>query len=107
MIAPAPRLSSLSENTAFKETAVQTTFEVSQGTWQERLAYIMEMMREMSVQTDPQEMVKAYASRVRKLLPSDRQIAVSRRGLEPPRYCITRSSIWKESINPWKERHPL
>jgi sigma-B regulation protein RsbU (phosphoserine phosphatase) len=65
------------------------------------------MMREMSMQTDPQEMVKAYASRVRRLLPSDRQIAVSCRGLDPPRYCITRSSIWKEAINPWKERHRL
>src|ERR1700730_17392897 len=45
----------------FKEIAVQTTFEASRGTWQERLTYIKEMMREMSLHTDPQEMVKAYA----------------------------------------------
>ncbi|RPI89194.1 MAG: stage II sporulation protein E, partial [Planctomycetaceae bacterium] len=29
--------------------------------WQERLAMIVETMREMSLQTDPQEMVRAYA----------------------------------------------
>jgi len=87
--------------------SVQTSFELSQGTWQERLAYVVEMMREMSEQSDPQEMVKAYAARVRRLLPSDRQIAVSRRDLEAPRYRITRSSHFKESINPWKERHRL
>ena len=34
-------------------------------------------------------------------------MAVSRRDLEPPQYRITRSSLWKEEINPWKERDRL
>lgn len=34
--------------------------------WQERLAQIMETMRELSTQTDPQEMVHQYYERKRK-----------------------------------------
>ncbi len=77
------------------------------GDWQKRLALIVEMMRDMSVQTDPQEMVRTYAERVRHLLPSDRAISLSRRGLNAPKYRITRSSTWEEKINPWKERDRL
>jgi sigma-B regulation protein RsbU (phosphoserine phosphatase) len=75
--------------------------------WKERLAIIVETMRDMSRQTDPQEMVRAYVRRVRSLLPADRYVALSRRDLDPPKYRITRSSLWKEPINPWKEKHRL
>jgi sigma-B regulation protein RsbU (phosphoserine phosphatase) len=40
-------------------------------------------------------------------LPLDRSISLSRRGLTPPKYCITRSTTWKEEINPWKEKDRL
>jgi sigma-B regulation protein RsbU (phosphoserine phosphatase) len=75
--------------------------------WKDRLAIIVETMRDMSRQTDPQEMVRAYARRVRQLLPADRFLALSRRDLQPPKFRITRSSTWKEEINPWKEKHRL
>ena len=65
------------------------------------------MMREMSGARDPQKMVEAYAARVRKLLPGDRWMALSRRGLEAPKFRITRSSIWTRHINPWKESELL
>ena len=84
-----------------------TSFEMSQGTWQERLDYIVEMMREMTQEHDPQKMVQAYVARVRRLLPGDRWMAISRRGLPLPQFKITRSSIWSEHINPWKESHRL
>jgi len=84
-----------------------TAFELTQGTWQDRLNYVVAMMREMSQEQDPQKMVQAYATRVRKLLPGDRWLAISRRGLEPPNYRITRSTMFKQSINPWKEAHKL
>jgi sigma-B regulation protein RsbU (phosphoserine phosphatase) len=86
---------------------VATIFELSHGTWQERLDYIVDMMREMSQERDPQKMVQAYVSRVRRLLPGDRWMAISRRDLDPPQYRITRSSIWTQQINPWKETHKL
>src|SRR5437899_2869590 len=77
------------------------------GDWQKRLAIMVETMREMSRQTDPQAMVRAYGERIRQLFPADRRISLSRRDLTPPRYRITRSTTWQESINPWKEKHRL
>ena len=77
------------------------------GDWRQRLAQIVEMMREMSRQTDPQEMVRSYGERVRLLLPSDQRMSLSRRGLTAPKYRITRSATWKKSINPWKEKDLL
>jgi sigma-B regulation protein RsbU (phosphoserine phosphatase) len=75
--------------------------------WQTRMAAIVETMREMSQQTDPQAMVRAYGARMRRLLPSDRRLSLSRRNLQPPRYCITRSSLWPDEVNPWKDRDRL
>jgi sigma-B regulation protein RsbU (phosphoserine phosphatase) len=75
--------------------------------WQERLALIVETMREMSRQTDPQEMSRAYGKRMRSLRRTDRSVSLSRRDLHAPWYRITRSSSWKDVINPWKEKDRL
>ncbi|MES2790060.1 MAG: PP2C family protein-serine/threonine phosphatase [Planctomycetota bacterium] len=78
--------------------------------WEQRLASIMEMMREMSGSTDPEAMVRQYGVRMRDLHPEvDRRIALSRRGLEWPWVRVTRFSEWQEQINPWKQpdRLPL
>lgn len=77
------------------------------GSWQERMALIVQTMRELSRQTDPQEMVRAYGRNARQLLPIDRSISLSRRNLVWPQYRITRCSTWKEDINPWKETDRL
>ncbi|MCY2962108.1 MAG: PP2C family protein-serine/threonine phosphatase, partial [Planctomycetota bacterium] len=75
--------------------------------WKTRLALIVETMREMSLQTDPQEMVRNYGRRIEQLLPVDRRISLSRRDLDFPRFRVTRDSLWKDAINPWKERDRL
>jgi sigma-B regulation protein RsbU (phosphoserine phosphatase) len=75
--------------------------------WQTRMAAIVDMMREMSRQTDPQSMVRTYGSRMRRILPSDLRLSLSRRNLEAPKYCITRSSLWPDDINPWKDKARL
>src|SRR5579871_4455981 len=75
--------------------------------WRERLDIIVEMMKDMSRQTDPQEMSRAYGKRMQKLRPVDRRVSLSRRGLKYPWYRVTRCSLWKEDINPWKERDRL
>ena len=87
----------------------QQEFDGFAGDWRQRLQIIVATMREMSTQRDPQAMVRAYAKRMRRLLPFDRSLSLSRRGLEHPEYRITRNSAWKEEINPWKspERLPL
>lgn len=75
--------------------------------WPDRLAQVVEMMRELSLQADPQEMREKYARRVRGLETFDRYVSLSRRGLEPPWYRVTRDSQWPEVIDPWKERERL
>src|SRR4029078_12684901 len=77
------------------------------GDWRQRLAVITEMMREMSLQDDPQAMVRTYGSRMRTIMPHDSAVWLSRRGLEAPEYRITRSSMWTEAINPWKQKDRL
>jgi sigma-B regulation protein RsbU (phosphoserine phosphatase) len=77
------------------------------GDWQERLSFIVPMMREMSLQVDAQAMVRNYAARMRQVMPVDRSLSLSRRGLEFPKYRITRSSTWTEEINPWKQKERL
>lgn len=75
--------------------------------WQRRLAEVVETMREMSLQTDPQAMVSAYGRRMRALVGSDRTLSLSRRNLERPRLRVTRDSQWTTRINPWKETDKL
>ncbi|HEY1378700.1 MAG TPA: PP2C family protein-serine/threonine phosphatase [Gemmataceae bacterium] len=72
-----------------------------------RLAIIVETMREISRQTDPQVISRIYGQRMRQLMPFDRFMALSRRDLSRPQFRITRSSLWTEEVNPWKERDRL
>ena len=72
-----------------------------------RLALIVDTMREISRQTDPQVINRVYAQRMRQILPTARFVSLSRRELDRPRYRITRSSLWAEEINPWRERERL
>ena len=71
--------------------------------WDLELGEIYETMREMSLQTDPQEMVRAYGRRMKRVFPTQRRVSLSRRDLEAPRYKVTRFSEWSEDINPWDE----
>lgn len=90
------------------ESELPTSFFAAKPThWRERLDAIVETMREISRHTDPQEMSRAYSTRVRKLLPLDRLVTVSRRELTDPFFRITRNSDWPEPINPWKEKDRL
>ncbi len=76
-------------------------------TWEQRLDDIYELMHDMSNQTEPQEMVKAYGQRVRKIFPVDRRVSLSRRNLTWPQYRVTRDSAWTEDVDPWKQPHRL
>src|SRR5262249_46297848 len=77
------------------------------GDWQHRMDHIVSMMRELSQQTDPQAMVRTYARRMREIMPLDGFMSLSRRGLEPPYYRVTRWGRWKEEINPWADKDRL
>jgi phosphoserine phosphatase RsbU/P len=77
------------------------------GEWHERVEAIVEAMREMSLQDDPLKMVQAYGARVRDWMPADRWMSLSRRGHKSPDFRITRSSLWSETIDPWKQKERL
>lgn len=75
--------------------------------WTQELEIIDRVMKSVSDLTDPEEMVSVYWDGVYELFPVEDFLAVSRRGIEPPEFLITRSSRFPEQYNPWKERHRL
>ena len=64
-------------------------------------------MRELSQQTDPQEMVKLYRQRIGQFLPVDSFVALSRRGLTGHAVKVTRASIWDADFDPWMNQGEL
>lgn len=75
--------------------------------WEERLAIVVDTMRELSRQTDPNEMVTTYAKRMKALVRLDATLSLSRRGLEYPYYRVTRSSKWSKTVDPWRHAEKL
>ena len=75
--------------------------------WRASLDFVMDTMREMSSQRQPVDMVRAYAARMMQIYPSDRYLALSRRGLNGGEFLITRDSARTEAIDPWKQRDEL
>ena len=82
-------------------------FEATARNWRAKLAISVDVMKELSCLSDPEEMFHAFARRMNQLYPTARQISVSRRGLEDPAYRVLRFNLWKEAINPYKEPHRL
>lgn len=80
---------------------------VGTGDWQERVDRVVETMRKISLQRDPQTVVRLYSEHVQQVSPIDRLVSVSRRGLDAPWYRIARNSDWDQQPNPWKERQRL
>jgi sigma-B regulation protein RsbU (phosphoserine phosphatase) len=89
------------------ETFFTSDLLAGHGDAQQKLAFVVEMMRDLSRQTDPQVMVAEYGKRMRQVVPSDAYFSLSRRDLESPTYRITRSSRWEEPLNPWKHKSRL
>jgi phosphoserine phosphatase RsbU/P len=75
--------------------------------WSQRLTLIEDTMRSISLETDPQSLVRTYGERMQQMLPMARRLSLSRRGLAAPVIRITRSTTWQESINPWENRDRL
>ncbi len=71
--------------------------------WKTRLARVTEMMREVSVHTDPQAMIEAYGRRLEGL----EFVSVSRRGLERPWWRVTRDGRKRPSRGKKASAPPL
>ena len=87
--------------------ASASTMASEESHWSRRLDLVLEMVREMSEQTDPQRMVKLYGERNKQLVDVDGLLGLSRRGLGSGEFRITRSRAWEQEVNPWKEPHKL
>ncbi len=74
---------------------------------QRELEIIDRLMRDVSLQTDPTELVRIYSKGVRQLAPSDGWISLSRRHTTPPEFHITRFSGWTDSPDPWRNKDAL
>lgn len=85
----------------------QALFDATAGGWQQRLDVVVSMMREMSTQSDPEAMVRSYGAWMNNLLPTDARVSLSRRGLEYPKYRVTRFSGWTDTVNPWTQKDLL
>lgn len=72
--------------------------------WQHELQIIDTAMRGVSDVTDPNLMVRAYWDSISELLPEADYLVLSRRGVEPPDFLITRSARFTEHFNPWTQR---
>jgi len=70
---------------------------------------VLDTVREISRQDDPQTMVSLFRERAHRIFGGSGSISLSRRGLAWPEYRITRSTRWKQDVNPWThpERLPL
>lgn len=75
--------------------------------WRAELDAVNRLMRHVSRINDPQQMVQAYGEGLDRFFPTQQWLSVSRRGLERPRYRITRSSRWVEEVDPWRQRDRL
>src|SRR5262245_21309396 len=72
-----------------------------------RIERLESLVRELSVQDDPDQLIRVYSRHADLVLPRDGVISISRRALEPRAYRITRSWRWQEAINPWTETERL
>ena len=88
-------------------TVAPEFFDTEPRNWRSRLAASVEVMKELSRYSDPQEMAAVFVRRMAQLFPFSRQLTVSRRGLRFPQYRVTRYNMWKDQANPWKELHRL
>jgi len=70
--------------------------------WRKNLDLVIQTMREMSSETEPQAMVRAFSRNIQQLRRYQWTMAISRRGLIKPRYRVTRSHKMPKPINPWE-----
>jgi sigma-B regulation protein RsbU (phosphoserine phosphatase) len=80
---------------------------IERRTWTEELAIVDRTMRAISGVTDPEELVSVYWENIGDLVPDYDYVSVSRRGIEPPGYLVTRSTRFAEHFNPWTQRDRL
>lgn len=73
----------------------------------DRLREYLSLVRSMSVQRDPQQMLNTYRERSRFVVNYDHSVSFSRRGVAGGTVKITRSTRWETIIDPWSQPEQL
>ncbi len=83
-------------------------------TLSERMTIVLEMLEDVSRQTQPNDAVRSFSKRMRELRPSDGFLAVSIRDMPEGQYKVTRQigfgpigGIDPDGSNPWRDWHRL
>jgi sigma-B regulation protein RsbU (phosphoserine phosphatase) len=63
-----------------------------------RLERLDALVKELSVQEDPEHLIRVFDRQANMIFPRDGLVTLTRRELEPPGYRITRSWRWKEDV---------
>ncbi len=82
-------------------------FAANSSNWEDRLKVIVDLMRELSKTSDPEEMYQIFSRRMKELLYISRSISISRRHLDYPNVRVTRCSLWKHRVTPWENNSIL
>ncbi len=72
-----------------------------------RLREFSNLVRELSLQRDAASLLQAYRARAQYVIPYDHMISLSRRFATEGEVRITRSSRWRDPIDPWKNPEKL
>ena len=84
-------------------TVAADFFEITSRNWRARWTISVDVMRELSRYSDPDEMYHVFARRMSQLYPTSRQVSLTRRGLDRPQVRVTRFNLWAERVNPFRE----
>lgn len=71
------------------------------------VAIMLSLSREISLQGDPQDLVRVFRKFTPAIYGGESFVAISRRGLDAPAYRVTRASRWAADVNPWLEQEKL
>ncbi len=82
-------------------------FQAGPRHWRSRLAISVDLMRELSRYSDPDETYQVFARRMTQLYPTARQLSLSRRGLSKPEFRVTRFNLWASTANPYRDADEL
>ena len=90
-------------------TLAPNFFDAQTRNWRGRPAISVDVMRELSRYSDPQDMHRIFTHRLGQLFPTTRQLTLSRRGVEKPHARITRFNLWSDTTNPYThwDRFPI
>ncbi|HEX8342793.1 MAG TPA: PP2C family protein-serine/threonine phosphatase [Tepidisphaeraceae bacterium] len=75
--------------------------------WEDRMAFVLDTMRKVSNETEPEGLVNTYSERMQSVVRSHRNLSLSRRDLRHPQVRITRSNAFDQPYSPWKQKHML